>query len=223
MAKQSGNRTEFFENDVVLPVTSGKGVKLGSYPGDSGYCWRDITSDVTVRGVAATDPTFTQIGSTSFRFYRFALNKGVWFNFHIPHDYVPGTAIHFHVHWFVDDSASPASGAVTWQWTYAYAKGFDQEAFDFSLANSPLTTANTVTATQNTGVPFQHMVAETAGITIPGLTEPDGIICTYLQRVSNGTSPLNELSSNPFMITSDVHYQSTNIGTNQKAPGFYDS
>jgi len=65
------------------------------------------------------------------------------------------------------------------------------------------------------------MVTETAAVTIPGLSEPDGMICVQLQRVSNGTSPLNELSSNPFLITSDVHYQSTNIGTLGKAPSFY--
>ena len=217
----------FTESTIVLPNSSGSGVQLGTYDdkGSAAFGWRDITSEVSVRGVVASDPTFTQVGSTAFRFYRFAINKFLWFNFHIPHDiYIPpsgNATIHFHTHWFVDGSASPTSGSVTWQWTYAFAKGFNQEAFDFSLANSPQTTAKVITATQATGIPFQHMVAETVAVTIPGLSEPDGIICAQLARVSNGTSPLNELSSNPFMITADIHYQSTNIATKQKSPNFY--
>lgn len=212
----------FFGDSVVVPNDSGSGLQLGRiYDSVAAFGWRDITSDISVRGVVATDPTFTQVGSTAFRFYRFAVDKLVWMNFHIPHDYLPGSPIHFHAHWFVDDSASPASGAVTWQWTYAYAKGFNQEAFDFALANSPQTTASVVTATQDTGAPFQHMVCETDAVTIPGLTEPDGMVCVQLKRISNGTSPLNELSSAPFLITSDIHYQSTNMATKQKAPDFY--
>jgi len=215
----------FFSDTVVVPNDSGKGLQLGRIYDSAAFGWRDITSDISVRGVVATDPTFAQVGSTAFRFYQFALNKLVWMNFHIPHDiYIPtsgNATVYFHAHWFVDDTASPASGSCTWQWTFAYAKGFNQQAFDFSLANSPLTTANVVTATQATGVPFQHMVCETAAVTIPGLSEPDGIICVQLKRISNGTSPLNELSSNPYLITSDVHYQSTNLATKQKAPPFY--
>ena len=222
----------YFDDSISLPNEKGYGIQVGKHSSgpvtgthEAAYGWRDITSDISVRGVPATDPSFTQVGSTAFRFYRFAIDKLVWINFHVPHDlYVPPTgnaSVFFHTHWFVDDSASPASGTCTWEWTYAYAKGFNQEAFDFSLANSPLTTANVVTATQATGVPFQHMVTETAEVEIPGLTEPDGIICCSLKRISNGTSPLNELSSNPFVITTDLHYRSTNIGTAGKAPDFY--
>jgi|GEM_PF-3999942 len=222
--KSTANKI-YFEDSVSLPNDSGTGIQLGRFedgpaPGGllANFGWRDITSEVSTRGVVATDPTFTQVGSSEFRFYRFAINKLVWFNFHIPHDYLPSSPVHFHVHWFTDDAAT---GLVTWQWTYAYAKGFNQEAFDFALANSPRTTAKVITATQASGGAFKHMVAETAAVTIPGLTEPDGMICVQLKRISNGTSPLNELSSAPFMITSDVHYRSTNLATLNKAPNFY--
>lgn len=222
----------YFEDSISLPTAKGYGVQLANYTDgpeggtyEANFGWRDITADVNIRGVSATDPTFTQVGSTAFRFYRFAVNKYTWFNYHVPHDlYVPpggNASVFFHVHWFVDDSASPTSGHVTWQWTYAYAKGFNQQAFDFSLADSPLTTANVITATQDTGVPFQHMVCESAEVEIPGLTEPDGIVCVQLARITNTTSPLDSLSSAPFMITADLHYRSTNIGTKNKAPDFY--
>ena len=222
----------YFEDSISLPPGKGKGIQLGNYADGpevgtlkGSYGWRDITSDIVTRGLGATDPAWTQVGSTAFRFTRWQVNDVCWFQYHIPHDlYVPPTgnaSVFFHVHWFVDDSASPTSGEVTWQWTYAYARGFNQDAFDFSLANSPLTTANIVTKTQATGVAFQHMVAETAEVTIPNLTEPDGIISVQIKRIANPQSPVNELSSDPFMITSDVHYRSTNISTVNKAPNFY--
>ena len=228
--KETGTHP-YFDDSITLPTGRGYGISQGVFsegprPGtnESSFGWRDITAEVSIRGVTATDPTFTQVGSTAFRFYRFAIGKYVWFNYHIPHDvYVPPSgngSVFFHAHWFTDDAAT---GNVTWQWTYAYAKGFNQEAFDFSLANSPQTTAKVITATQASGGAFKHMVTETAKVEIPGLTEPDGMICVQLQRISNGTSPLRELSSNPFLITADLHYRSTNIGTPQKAPDFYAS
>lgn len=223
--KSTGEKV-YFEDSITLPNESGHGIRLGNFyngapvPGSyqNAFGWRDITAEVSIRGVTATDPTFTQVGSSAFRFYRFAIDKLVWFNFHIPHDYLPGSPVHFHVHWFTDDAAT---GNVTWQWTYAYAKGFEQEAFDFALANSPLTTANVITATAASAGAYVHNVTETEGVVIPGLTEPDGMICVQLKRISNGTSPLNELSSNPYMITSDIHYRSTNLATLQKSPNFY--
>jgi len=220
--KSTGEKI-FFEDSITLPNTAGYGIRVGNFdngavPGPymNAFGWRDITAEVSIRGVSATDPTFTQVGSSAFRFYRFAIDKLVWFNFHIPHDYLPSSPIHFHVHWFTDDAAT---GSAKWQWTYAYAKGFNQEAFDFALANSPLTTAKVITATQASGGAFKHMVAETEAVTIPGLTEPDGMICVQLRRIS--ASPLDELSSAPFMITSDIHYRSTNLATLQKSPNFY--
>ena len=232
--KEFRNKT-YFEDSIALPTESGRGIQLGSYSNgpevgtnSSEFGWRDIMSGPSIPAGTTSptlDPTVTQIGTTGFWFPRFTIGDHTWFNYKIPHDiYIPpsgAATIHFHAHWLVDDSASPYSGSCTWQWTYAFAKGFDQEAFDFSLATSPQTTAKIITVTQASGIPFQHMVAETAAVTIPGLSEPDGIICAQLERVSNGTSPLGELSSEPFMIAAGVHYQSTNLATIGKAPSFY--
>ena len=63
------------------------------------------------------------------------------------------------------------------------------------------------------------MVTETAAITIPTLTEPDGLLYVQVKRITNGGS---ENTDNIFMITSDVHYQSTNLTTKNKAPDFYE-
>ena len=219
MAKESEIVT-FFEDDVVMPNAPGKGVKFGSYSGAlSAFGWRDITAPITVRGVQSTDPDWTRIGSTNFYAFAFAVGDFVWQPFHVPHDIVPGTQIHFHTHWI---PSSTSTAAVTWQFDYMYAKGFNQAAFDPAYALSPLVNSGVVTATSaGPGVAYQHMVTETAAVTIPGLTEPDGIIYVRVARINNATSPIANNPNTIFLLTSDIHYQSTNLATKQKSPDFY--
>lgn len=193
---------------------AGKTVKqiLGNpdyiYPESAEFGWRDITGQVLVRGVAATDPAWTQISTSPFSAYKFDVNDFVWFIFHIPHDIVPGADIHFHAHWITDGTAT---GVVKWEWTYMYAKGFNQENFNV--------TGTVVTAEQAAaGTAYRHMVTETSGVSIPGLTEPDGIVYVRLRRVTNGGT---DNADGVFLLTSDIHYQTTDAATIGKAPNFY--
>jgi hypothetical protein len=128
--------------------------------------------------------------------------------FHIPHDIVPGADIHLHVHWL---PSGTDVNTVKWEFSYTFAKGFDQEAFDSA--------GSTISCEEaGPGVAYQHMVTETAAITISELTEPDGILHVRVKRVTNGGT---DNADTIFMLTSDVHYQSTNIATIGKAPSFY--
>lgn len=194
--------------DVYVNQAGGdQGLKIGPQAtGDFG--WRDITGQVIAKGGGPTNPPFEQIGTTVFYGYNFAVLDEVWVGFHIPHDYVPGTDVHFHVHFTTDGTDV---NDIVFQWDYTYAKGFGQGAFNFS---SP----TTVTATQTpSGSAYDHYIAETVGQTISGL-EVDGWIQTRLIRVSNGGT--NNLDG-VFVVTTDVHYQSNNLATKNKAPNFY--
>jgi len=132
---------------------------------------------------------------------------------------VPDSDIFFHTYWLTNGTST---NNVTWQYTYAYAKGFNQGAFDFALANSPLTDAGIVTCQQAaSGTAYQHMVTETDGVSIAGLSEPDGIIYVNIKRITNGSPGGADNADGVFVLTSDIHYQSTNMATINKAPGFY--
>lgn len=219
MTVKWNNEKAFFSDTVVVHNDSGKGVQVGQYGQSAAFGWRDITAPITVRGVAATDPAWTRIGTTNF--YAFAFGEGdfVWQPFHIPHDIVPGSDIHFHAHWM---PSGTDTGVVTWQFDYMYAKGFGQAAFDPAGALSPLVNSGVVTASEaGPGTAYTHMVTETAAVTIPGLTEPDGIIYCRLARITNTTSPLNSNSDTIFLLTADIHYRSNNLATFGKAPDFY--
>lgn len=143
--------------------------------------------------------------------YRFSTSDAVWFCYHIPHDIVPDFPIHFHAHWTTNGTST---NRVTWEWSYMYAKGFDQGNFDVS--------GTIVKASQQAaGSAWRHMVTETEAVTIAGLSEPDGLIYCRLRRISNETSPIANNGDAVYLLTADVHYQSTDASTINRAPNFY--
>ena len=107
------------------------------------------------------------------------------------------------------------ANSVKWQFDWTYSKGFDQGAFDVAAGN--VTTAEEAVSTPTA---YQHMVTESPAVTITGLDEPDGIIYCNITRVTNGAT---DNADSIWMLTSDVHYRSTNSATLGKNPnpGFY--
>jgi len=197
---------------VVDNTAKGPGEVFGAkrmiYPDTSDYGWRDITAPVNVRGVGANDPTWSQIGSSVFYAYNFAVGDECWMAFHIPHDIVPNCLVYFHAHWLPDGTNVQP---VKWQFDYMYARGFNQDAFAVAGV--------TITAEEaGPGVAYQHMVTESGGQQIANLDEPDGIIYCRISRVTNGgTDNTDEI----FLLTADIHYQTTDKATYNKAPNFY--
>jgi len=194
---------------LVLPKTAGLGIKVD--PDAPTFGWRDITSDPNVRGVGASDPTFAVYTGTVMRQYSFSATteQEVFFTFHMPHDYVPGSAIYFHAHWS-NAAATPNTGNVVWGFDYSFAKGFNQEAFP---AFTSITVTQACPATR-----YRHNIAETTAVTIAGL-EVDGLILVRGYR--KAADAADTCTDAVFLHTMDIHYQSTNMATKNKAPSFY--
>lgn len=184
-----------------------QGLKIGSTAvGDFG--WRDITGQIIAKGGGPTNPPWEQIGTTVFFGYNFAVLDEVWIGFHIPHDYVPGTDVYFHVHFTTDGTNT---NDVKFQWDYVYADGFGNGTFNFASPSQ-------ATATQTpSGTLYDHYVSESVAQTIPGL-EVDGFIYARMIRIANGGT---DNTDGVFVVTTDVHYQSNNLATKNKAPNFY--
>lgn len=183
---------------------------LRSLPNET-YGWRDMVGQLReFRAAGAGVPTWTQVGTTGFYAYVFELNDSIQVDYHIDHDYAPGTAIYLHTHWFADGTnAQP----VKWQMSSVFAKGHQQAIFDFS---NPV--VDTVTQTP-TGTAFTHMIAELAD---PGLTEfdfeVDGVLTVVYKRITNGGT---DNTDNIFLRTADCHYRTDRTATKNKAPNFY--
>lgn len=197
--------------DKVLIADSEDGGKGKTLPLDKiiPRGWRDITGQITVRGTGANNPNWANIGG-NFWGYNFDIGDECFMAFHVPHDYIPSTDIYFHTHWLTKNTDT--TNEVWWQFEFMYAKGFDQEAFNTAgVTPTP--------AKQASGAQFQHMVAETAAVTIAALTEPDGIIYTRVSRVTNGATDV--ANGQVFLLTADIHYESDSQATLNKAPNFY--
>lgn len=181
------------------------------------YPWHDMLGEIRIRGVAATDPSYA-VYTGGIRAYQFSLNDIVWNEYHIKHDYAPGTDLYIHVHWS-HISAAVTTGSVTWSFEITYAKGHDQAAF-------PAT--KTITVTQNgSTTQYQHMIAEVAFTAATADAthfdrddiEIDGLVLVKTELTANSLNA----ATDPFVHYIDIHYQSTCIGSKNKAPNFYNT
>jgi len=201
---------------LIVPKTSGIGIKVDTESPTFG--WADITCEVTARA-AGSAPTYQAWLGNIYK-YGFKTAAGVedlFFTYHIPHDYAPGTDIFIHVHC---SCAASATGNVKWYFDATYAKGHNQAAFPAAITTS-LVSAMSATA-------YQHLIQEVQLSTAGGSgtmlnttnIEPDGIIEVRLYRdASDVADTSNQII---FLHTVDVHYQTTGLtGTKQKAPDFY--
>ncbi|KKK64807.1 hypothetical protein LCGC14_2980460, partial [marine sediment metagenome] len=174
--------------------------------------------------IGSNDPEWVTYRG-SIRQYRFTSGpqfREAWLQYHIPHDYVPGTDLHIHTHW--SQAVIDSGGYVKWYFDITYAKAHGTPGGAGDPFNAPIT-QNEVQQASTTQ--YGQMLAEVA-ITNDGGDathldrndiEPDGVLIIRIYRDS--TDAADTLDQDPFVHYSDVHYQSTNIGTKQKSPDFY--
>jgi hypothetical protein len=198
-------------------ITSGNALELATsltfgtsaevFTGSGNYGWRDITSDISVKGTGTNNPSWATVrnGISAYTFSATTMQEA-WVNFHINHDYAVGTPIYLHVHWI---NPGTNTGTVRWGFEYTIAKGHQQEAF-------PATT--TAYVEQASSGQFVHMIGEiSSGISSASL-EPDALI---LVRVFRDAAHVNDTCTNAVaLVMSDVHYQANKWATKNKAPNF---
>lgn len=170
--------------------------------------WRDLLVPLVPPASGLTIPTVTQVAGSVISMPLWAIDDRMWVAWHVQHDYVVGTGVHFHVHWLADGTSA---NSVRWQFSYFHAKGHGQAAFGFSGA------ASVLTVDQASAAQYQHMIAESAAVAISGL-EPDSVILCEVRRVANGGT---DNTDNVFGFQADLHYQADAIGTKNRTPNFY--
>jgi hypothetical protein len=206
-----------FNNDIVLPKTSGKGIKVDTTTPTFG--WRDLLAEPKGVNTGASKPTWATYRDT-LKQYQFAAADEEYYEYHITHDHVPDTDIHLHVHWS-HTGTFVTGGTVTFEYEISYAKGHNQAAFGASVGTTFNGTAST---TQ-----YQHIVSEAQiSAATPNANqidsndlEPDGVIIARVKVTSNDITVSEGAVPDPFIHHIDIHYQSTNIATKAKAPDFY--
>jgi hypothetical protein len=194
---------------------------------DSASGWRDLIGEIVVRGTpGASTPSWAAYAGTTIFQYQFsnATTQEIWVNFHMQHDYKPGSDLYLHIHWSQTtvDSGGTAGvpGQAKWYFDVLYAKGHQQAAF----SNSVITTSITQTAS---GTVRTHMIGEVQlSASSPSAAqldsdnlEVDGVIMVRAYR--NPGDADDTLNVTPFVHYVDIHYQTDRVNTINKAPNFY--
>jgi hypothetical protein len=220
------NRLTDGNDSFVVQKLQGYGLKVDLQ--SPTFAWQDLLGAISIRGSGGTDPAYN-IYRGSIRAFQFAVNDEVFIEYHMPHDYVMGSDIHLHAHWSLNGKTKAGAaagtvtgGTVTWGFEVSYAKGHDQAAF-----SSPVT--RTVVSGTAASTTYQHYITETqisaaspaASQISTGNLEPDGLVLVRAYLSANGITVASGSVPAPVLHFVDVHYQSTGIGTKQKAPNFW--
>ena len=214
-------------NNAVLSKAAGRGIKVDFATPTFGFA--DIIGDQFSKNTGPTKPTLATYNGV-INAWQFGDGDEAYMSFHIPHDYVPGTDIHLHIHWS-QTSATATGGTLDFKYTGIYAKSHNQ-ASGSTFTSTPITaTFSTIDINDGGGGlnQYQQFLTE---VTISAATataalfdrddfEPDGVIeLTFEMDANNLTNSVAVLD--PFIHFVDIHYQTTGlIGTKDKAPDFY--
>jgi hypothetical protein len=207
---------------MTITTRAGKGAPLTFAEADENFSdldtrtalgWRDniVQLDVQVGNADAPTLNVFRDGIKAYTFFAGEMSEA-FANFHIDHDYAPGTALYPHVHWAI---TSTETGTVRWGVEWTYAKGHGQMAF------GPTQTVYVEQAAD--GVAYKHFVAEVSDANaIPGTgIETDGIIMCRFFR--DGAHPNDTLNADVFVFCVDLHYQASQHTTPGKSPPFFGS
>lgn len=213
-AEIDNNFTELRDRPTgqVYPKTAGVGIKIDT--SNPNWGWEDLMGTTDFH-LSDSPPTAVAYNG-NIKAYQYSVGNYLVWNFHLKHDYAPGTDLFIHAHWSHNSPLTP-TGDIEMTFEAMYAKGHNQAAF-----GSPIITNVTQTCSP---IIRQHMIAEDhltqalgAGGHIPTEDiEVDTLIVVHAKltdcTLSNGVLP--------FIHCVDIHYQSTNLATKNKAPSFY--
>lgn len=220
---------EFDQVTVFDQIIMGKETTAGIQidPSAPAFGWHDLFGDIVIKVAGANDPTWAvyRDGLHEWEFSNVLMNEHE-FKYHIPHDYVSGSDVYIHVHWSqnVVDTGGPAgvTGTMKFYFECSYAKGHGTPGGSADAFTASVTTSVTQ---QGSTTQYGQMIAETAATDDGTLLidrdrlEPDGVI--KIRAYRDPADAADTLDQTPFVHYIDIHYQSTNIATKNKAPNFY--
>jgi len=196
-----------------IPKTAGKGIQV-----DETWSWRDLEGPIKPKAGGAGSPTWTT-WSGNIKEWAFVVNDIVDTKFHWPHDWVPGTDIYIHVHWSHNGTA--ISGTFTMDHRHKWGKGHGQSAYD-----AEKTISTTVSVTNIAGHPalttFITEVQLSAASPSASQIDTDNLEADGLLKISSILSAKPTITGGSLFVEYiDIHYQSSNVGTKNKAPNFH--
>jgi len=211
------NELDEHPDGIKVSEVKGKGIRLD--PLAPSFGWHDLNGTIQYDPTANNPPMVAAVGG--IKFPQFDVGHEGFIYFHLPHDYVPGSHLQIHTHW-LHNCDFVTGGSVDWGMEVTYAKGYEQEAFSDTISF-------TVTAPVNTGK-MVHIITENELSSLGGSSttldtarmETDGLVFCRFSLNSNDITVSEGAVPSPFLISVDIHYQSTGLPTIWKnGPNFW--
>lgn len=205
------------EEDLVMPKAASKGIKVD--PESPSFGWRDIIGSVQPKATGVGAPARAVYDGGAVAAYAFVLNDLCDFGYHIPHDWVPGSDLLWHTHW--SHTGTSITGDLVLELSYMIAKrgGLFGAEKTLTITYPTVNLATTPRRLKRVDETPMTAAAATSILSATSEIEVDGFIEGTLKIAS---MPTIGGGGKLFIHTSDIHYQSTNIGTKQNAAPFYD-
>ena len=216
----SYNPIENQSQQLVLSKASSAGIKVDKV--SPTYPWRDIVWPIIVRAWGWSAPVLSAFQWGVQLDYAFNTNDVidniVW---HIDHDW-DGGDIHAHLH------RGQNGTAISWNFIverYVTVAKWHQQGIFWPEK----TIVQTIACNIGTFPRRQHNISEFQLSNVGGdathidraLLEPDSLIKAAIKITTIPTITWSASLNRPFIFTADGHYQSTGVGSKNKAPNFY--
>lgn len=171
------------------------------------YGWKDNVVQITPELGDRT--RWKDIGNGIYAM-QFTAGDFVTANYHVNHDYAEGTDAYIHAH-VVCASAQQAGAKLTILVDYLIARGHSQG----ESLTAPTTQIEMEYIFTGNEVAGEHLVIECGDDQAFDLLEPDAIMCCKLGLGSE------TVTGSVYVMTLDIHYQSSGEVTLNKEPSFY--
>lgn len=207
-------------DNLVIPKTSGSGIKVDAV--SPSFSWHDITGRIRP-DPAGTDAPVLEAFRGNVRAYSYSVSpaaKKLDLEFHIPHDWVPGTDLYLHVHWGHNGTGISGSLVIDYNVIYGSRNGSFGAPVTPQQTIGSLAIANTPQYSQRVDEFQLSAASPTATQLDTDNIEVDGLILVTLSPTTIPTIT-GGASASPFIFTLDIHYQSKSVGTKNSASPFY--
>lgn len=186
------------------------------------FGWQDLIGDIKPRINGVFAPTLKELTPNNTEF-SYGVGDKCECKFHIPHDYVPKTDMFVHIHW--THTGTNITGSLIVNIYSIYAKGHQQASFTNNASTVINVTGLNITNTPN----LMHRVDEVLFSTRNGspsllnsnIIEADGFILLTFETNTVPSISGSPYTNDVYIISLDIHYQSTKLPTKNKSPNFY--
>jgi hypothetical protein len=206
-----------FQRGIAINKSSESGIMVDV--ASPSFGWRDIIGTTTAKETGAGNPSWQVYRGGEQKELAFVAGDKIYLDFHIPHDHVKGTDLFIHAHWSHNGTA--ISGPAIMDFYSTYARGHNQDVFGAEKNQHLVYVTESLALTPK----YRHRIDEVP-LSKPGgseslldtdAIEPDGLILMAFKVTTLPTITGGDL----FVHFVDIHYQTNNLGTKQKAPNFY--